>query len=204
MKQYKIITGAEFSSEAMAAAQTAEISEYVWGGAYRPRAFARMLFVQGDGFYVQMTCEEQNPRAVYQNYFDPVYKDSALECFLAFDKNRPAYLNVEMNARGVFLSEFGDGRGSRVDAQKITGGLLAVTAEKEDGLWRVTAHIPLSAIEKLFNIPGDTFQSGYSFRGNFYKCGDDTDAPHYGMWNPIAAKAPDFHRPECFGEFVMA
>jgi hypothetical protein len=36
--------------------------------------------------------------------------------------------------------------------------------------------------------------------GNFYKCADETISPHYLSWNPIDAPAPDFHRPEFFGE----
>ena len=39
--------------------------------------------------------------------------------------------------------------------------------------------------------------------GNFYKCADETECPHYLSWSPIDAKAPDFHRPEFFGEIYL-
>jgi hypothetical protein len=39
--------------------------------------------------------------------------------------------------------------------------------------------------------------------GNFYKCGDLTACPHYGMWTPYALPAADFHRPELFGEIEL-
>jgi hypothetical protein len=39
--------------------------------------------------------------------------------------------------------------------------------------------------------------------GNFYKCGDETEYPHFGCWNLIASPVPDFHRPEYFGEIVL-
>ncbi|MDR1556412.1 MAG: hypothetical protein LBS88_05185, partial [Tannerellaceae bacterium] len=35
------------------------------------------------------------------------------------------------------------------------------------------------------------------------KCADDTDTPHYLSWNPIAVSAPDFHRPDFFGEIYF-
>jgi hypothetical protein len=40
-------------------------------------------------------------------------------------------------------------------------------------------------------------------KGNFYKCGEDMTPQHYGSWNPVTAKEPDFHRPECFGDLVI-
>ena len=49
------------------------------------------------------------------------------------------------------------------------------------------------------NIEGNVLD----FKGNFYKCGDETKTPHYGSWNPIENPTPDFHRPEGFGELVI-
>ena len=42
--------------------------------------------------------------------------------------------------------------------------------------------------------------SGKTMRANFYKCGDKTTKPHFLSWNPIDLPAPDFHRPDFFGE----
>ena len=39
--------------------------------------------------------------------------------------------------------------------------------------------------------------------GNFYKCADDTEYPHFVSWNPIDLPTPDFHRPEFFGEIYL-
>jgi hypothetical protein len=40
-------------------------------------------------------------------------------------------------------------------------------------------------------------------RGNFYKCGDGTALPHYGMFKGyFDVAAPDYHRPERFIPFV--
>ena len=39
---------------------------------------------------------------------------------------------------------------------------------------------------------------------NFYKCGDKTAVPHFLSWNPVEVPSPDFHRPEFFGELIIA
>jgi hypothetical protein len=40
--------------------------------------------------------------------------------------------------------------------------------------------------------------SGQAWRGNFYKCGDETSHPHWGMWAPIR-EGFTFHQPRFFG-----
>ncbi|MDO4756730.1 MAG: carbohydrate-binding family 9-like protein, partial [Parabacteroides sp.] len=37
-------------------------------------------------------------------------------------------------------------------------------------------------------------------KGNFYKCADDTQTPHFVSWSPIGLPTPNFHCPEFFGE----
>ncbi|HEX9250722.1 MAG TPA: carbohydrate-binding family 9-like protein, partial [Ignavibacteriaceae bacterium] len=39
--------------------------------------------------------------------------------------------------------------------------------------------------------------------GNFYKCGDETEFKHYGMWSLIENSTPDFHLPEYFGKIIF-
>ena len=61
----------------------------------------------------------------------------------------------------------------------------------------------LSLLCKILGVDSHPFGHGYTFRGNFYKCGDETAIPHYGMWNPVGTENADFHRPEYFGDFVI-
>jgi hypothetical protein len=42
------------------------------------------------------------------------------------------------------------------------------------------------------NLPDKIF-------GNFYKCADDTENPHFLSWNPILLATPNFHCPDYFG-----
>ena len=177
----------------------APIDEYVWGGEYRPEAYAQAVFVPGDGFYAKLTVKETNPKAVYKNNGDPVYKDSCLEFFAAYKNG--GYINCEMNCNGAILSAYGEGRGERTPINELAGKYPEVKAEKSGNEWSVTVRVGLEIIEKVY---GDSdFRSGDVFYGNFYKCGDDCDIPHYGSFSPIKTEKPDFHRPEYFAKFII-
>ena len=181
-------------------AEIAKIDKYVWGGEYRPEAYAKLVLVEGEGFALQMTCMESEPLAVYKNFDDPVWKDSCLEFFASFNNASPLYMNLEMNSAGAFLMGIRTSRENKRSAAEIVA-LPPVKATKDEGFWRVEYMISFEIIEKLF---GKTeLKSGSVFKGNFYKCGDDTAVPHFGSWAPIGTEKPDFHRPEYFGELVI-
>ena len=44
---------------------------------------------------------------------------------------------------------------------------------------------------------------GRTLHGNFYKCGDLLQVPHFLSWNPIQLPKPCFHCPEFFGELIF-
>ena len=183
MKEYNIIIAD--SPEDFRRSGVACIDEYVWGGTYRPKANARLIFVPA---------YEKHPKAVYENDMDPVYKDSCLEFFAAYKPG--GYINCEMNANGAVLSAYGEDRYERTPLNVICGRFPLVTAKKYTDRWTVTAHITLDMIKKVYGscdyAPGDVIY------GNFYKCGDGCEFPHYGSYAPVETEKPDFHRPEFF------
>lgn len=187
----------------------AQIDTYRWlDGGYEPHAEARLVFLPGYGFALRMSCIERSPRAIYGCYNEPVYTDSCLEFFATWAEGSPTrdrrYMNMEMNARGTLLSCLGTDRHARVPVRDITGGSIPdVRGEILPDRWSVTAGIPATLLGKVYGSDPAVFMPGYSFRGNFYKCGDETAVPHYGMWNPVCTDKPDFHRPEYFGDFVI-
>jgi hypothetical protein len=63
--------------------------------------------------------------------------------------------------------------------------------------WELCVRIPFH----LMDIDADHLPP--KLLGNFYKCADATDQPHYVSWNPIKTEKPDFHRPEFFGEIYL-
>ena len=202
MKEYRIRMLDEKPADWSGIAK-AEINEYVWGKDYMPVCYAQVVFVKGDGFYARMTCEEKNPKAVYTEFMSGVCRDSCLEFFASYDASKPDYVNVEMNSIGTSLIAVGPDRYHRTDIDRFVGGPFEVEAKIEENCWHVCARITLTDLEKIYGLKPETFSAGYAFRGNFYKCGDDTEIVHYGMWNPVGTENPDFHRPEYFGKLIL-
>lgn len=187
-------------------AEVAPIDFFGWiksGIAYTPRTEARLVFVPDDGFYFKLTCFENDPRAVCENFGDMVCRDSCLEFFAAFDAEKPDYINFEFNSRGTAHIAVGPDRHGRVMIDSLLDELPRVTAERTADSWSIISGISLSDLHTLLGVDASVFCHGYSFGGNFYKCGDDTAIEHYGMWNPCATDHPDFHRPECFGVLTI-
>ena len=52
-------------------------------------------------------------------------------------------------------------------------------------------------------VPTYRHGEGAVLRGNLYKCGDETDHPHYACFHNIDWAKPDYHRPEFFATFVL-
>lgn len=180
-------------------AETACISNYVWDCSYTPEAHACLLYIQDRGIAVRLCCRESDPKTVYQNFYDPVYRDSCLEFFFSVEKNE-RYVNCEMNSAGASLIAVGESRHNRTRIDEIIAP-PAVKTECEDGIWSVETFFSLDDLARIF---GEIkLSAGITLYGNFYKCGDDTEIPHYGMWSPVGTEHPDFHRPEYFGELVI-
>ncbi len=179
----------------------AEIRHFRWYEGYAPVTTAQLVYVTGERFVLHMTCAETEPRAVCTSYMDPVYTDSCME-FFADWLGDGRYINMEMNANGALLSCIGADRHDRTPVKEIAGAIFSVHAEIAPDAWSVTAEIPLALLSDILGKPVEV-ASGYTFRANFYKCGDDTAIPHYGMWNPVGTENPDFHRPEYFGKLIV-
>ena len=202
MQQYKIYTYTKMP-ENWSDVPCAHIDQYAWSQDYMPSADAQLIMLQGYGFVLRMTCREKDPRAIYTDYNQPVYTDSCLEFFAAWDSSQDKYLNMEMNAKGTLLSCVGKDRYERVPVLDVCGELPVVQGFANEDEWGILAQIPFSVIRGVYGIGEDTFVTGYTFKGNFYKCGDETAIAHYGSWSRVGTQAPDFHRPEYFGELVI-
>jgi len=154
------------------------------------------LFIK---FYVQ----EQSVRTVFRKTNDPVYKDSCVEFFIAFN-DEPAYYNLEVNSLGTCLLGFGTGKTNRKLAavtcvEKIKHAASLAIQRTADGKpivkWELTLLIPA----EVFCFHQLTSFYGQNCRVNFYKCGDDSPTPHFLAWNKIETTEPDFHMPAYFG-----
>ena len=177
----------------------AEINEYVWGGEYRPKAYAQLVYVPKTGFICRLTAYESEPKAIYHNNMDPVYKDSCLEFFAKYKDG--GYINCEVNSNGAILSAYGEGRGERTPIDKTAGHFPTVKIFKTEKKWTAEITVGLDIIKAVYGRC--IFKENCSIYGNFYKCGDDCEHVHYGSFSPIKTEKPDFHRPEYFTKMTL-
>ena len=63
--------------------------------------------------------------------------------------------------------------------------------------WELVVAIPF----RLMGLDPDNLPE--KIMGNFYKCADDTEFPHFVSWSPIDLPSPNFHCPEFFGEIYL-
>ncbi len=184
------------------------LEHYLWmDNGYRPEVTAALGWTP-ERLYVRFNVRESEPTVRYHKINEPVYKDSCVEFFLQpCPGSDPRYLNFELNAAGVLLLKLGSGREDRVflnageaDIFKIRAG--AGIPGEGACCWTLEFSIPWVWLKTLF--PDFRPERGTVFRGNLYKCGDETPLPHYGCWNLVTSPTPDFHRSCDFGLLELA
>ena len=177
-----------------------EIKNYPWGTDYMPETKAWLYRIEGEGFWLKMRCEEKNPKAIYTEDNDPVYKDSCMEFFANYypEEEGTGYINFEINSNGAVLSAYGH-PGNRSSLKSKGFEVPKPVVTKGEDYWEIELMIPDKLIKAVYNK--ETMSK--KIKGNFFKCGDDTHAPHYGSWSPIENPVPAFHKPEFFGDLIL-
>jgi len=188
----------------------ADIGCYPWDqNGYKPRSEARVAYDE-KGFHVLLISYEKEIMATREKMNDAVYRDSCMEYFFKPNpENDDRYLNFEFNPLGTLNLGLGSNRYGRLSIidtpHEIFHIYPSVTKESlkdfAGPLWSIQFFIPFEFIEKYFGKLD--YKSGMKMTGNFYKCAQDTEYPHYGCWNEIISETPDFHRPECFGSLIL-
>lgn len=168
-----------------------------------PKTAFRLIFLVGQGFYLEMKSQEKQPLARFTRPDEPVYKDSCMEFFANFYPQLSRdYLNFEMNAKATLLCQKGSSRKDRIFVRQL--GLTPPKPQAHvtaDG-WSVKLLVPLSFIHAVYGR--SDFSAGSRILGNFYKCGDDLDQPHFGSWHPLGENPTSFHQPETFGWLLLS
>ena len=131
---------------------------------------------------------------------DQPCQDSCLEFFISAAAHDARYLNIELNPNFCLYFGFGTGREDRMRIL-LPGGAAALNAAcaRTAGGWDVTYELPFRLLRLFF----PEFVPSGTIRGNFYKCGGDHRILPYGMWSEVDSPTPDFHRPDCFGKFIL-
>lgn len=176
------------------------ISTFKWKNTDKAPKTCAKLFYDSENLYIKFYVNEKTITIRHKGFNESVYKDSCVEFFVR-PVNDHRYLNFEVNALGFMLLGIGAARGQRkllnpdIDIFSMKTSAQSEESYKADQ-WTVEYKIPLAFFKDLYK----DFDIKNGFYGNFYKCGDETEYPHYGMWNEINLESPDFHAPEFFGK----
>jgi len=159
-----------------------------------------------DSIFIKYSVRGSMLRAIYSNDLDPVNEDSCVEFFCKLPDS-DSYMNFEFNCIGTCNAS---------KRKSKTEGVVRYTLDElaqikrypsigrrafneMEGMfeWELTVKIPFTLMElDSNNLPEKIL-------GNFYKCADGTDSPHYVSWSPIKTERPEFHCPEFFGELIF-
>jgi hypothetical protein len=157
----------------------------------------------GSNIFLLFHVEEPQVRAVNTEFNSSVWEDSCVEFF--FSPVGDHYYNFEINAIGTILCAYGPDRHKREHLpESVLQKVIALPSLGRDPIEGISGNIPWSLqvqipAEVLIFSKIEDF-SGMEARGNFYKCGDKLDQPHYLSWEPVLTPNPDFHLPAHFGQ----
>jgi hypothetical protein len=196
-------------------ANCAEIANFrPEGSEHCPHTQVKLLY-DSTSLYGLFRVEDMYVRSVRTKFMEPVSKDSCVEFFVQ-PKPTAGYYNFEFNCGGALLA------GYVVDPTRKPGGGLtkAYRLRDEDGQqigvyhsmpdvvdpeiqepveWYVEFNIPLAILAKYVGPLGPLPRQ--QWRGNFFKCGDQTSHPHWASWTTLEER--NFHAPASFGTLVF-
>jgi len=184
---------------------TIEMLNWVNEYPYRPITIFNIAH-SNDSIFIKFNVRGSMLRAIYSNDQDPVNEDSCVEFFCKVPGN-DKYMNFEFNCIGTCKASKRVARNKDVTPYskeelsmiKRYTSLGRKPFNEMEGMfdWELTVKIPL----RIMGI--DPNHLPEKLLGNFYKCADGTDSPHFVSWSPIQTQVPDFHRAEFFGELYF-
>lgn len=155
--------------------------------------------------YIRYFVKGNSLKALYDKDSSPVYTDSCVEFFMQ-KVGEKGYINFEFNCIGTCDA-------SRRESRSVSE---SITPEEYQSIRRYSSLEKKPFTEKLgihawelvvcipFTVMGlDPDNLPEKIMGNFYKCADDTEFPHFVSWSPIGTPQPDFHCPQYFGEIYL-
>lgn len=160
------------------------------------RAWAQVCY-DDTALHVRLEAEEKNVLATYTGLLDPVCEDSCLEFFLSPIAGDKRYFNIEVNPNGAIYLGFGSGIADLVRLIAQESPIIEPVVTRTEKGWNVTYSIPFQFIKLFF--PNFEAKKGAVMRGNFYKCGEETDPMHFMCWCPVVPQRCAFHNPDRFG-----
>ena len=170
---------------------------------YCPEAAFRIAHT-GEVILLHFRINEADIKAVCERDNGNVWEDSCVEFFISFREKE--YYNIECNCIGKMLIGKGQGKEGRIclpdDLLKKVdrwSSLGDSQVENLSGDWEVSLVMPKEIFYPDISNSFDKIKA----KGNFYKCGDCLQTPHFLSWNPIQNETPNFHLPRFFGELLF-
>jgi len=162
---------------------------------YIPDTTAKILY-SDYGIHVQMESDEDPILARYTEQNSSVCCDSCMEFFFSPNSDDNRYFNFEFNAFGTMYCGV---RTSRYDPEYPAEDkkYFEVKTYVDDKTWKLQFTVPFEIIHRIFGKHTSVF------KGNLYKCCEDSEKEHYLSLYPLHPTEVDFHRPEFFGEFCL-
>lgn len=173
-----------------------------WDSKIHYNTFFKMCFVKNKGIFLKMRTDETELRCVNTKRDENIWEDSCMEFFICPFPHRKEYLNFEMNPNGAYLCQYGKERENRAFAKSLTSVEAEITTEVSENGWSLELFVPVKMISEIF---GESFRADAgTIKGNFYKCGDLTEKPHYDSFSKMTTLPPGFHNPECFAQIKIS
>lgn len=155
--------------------------------------------------YIRYIVQGNSLKASHEIDNSQVHKDSCVEFFMK-KVDEPHYMNFEFNCIGTCDAARRTSRDIKTSlSQEEYKSILRLPSlkrkafEEQKGIyaWSLIVIIP-------FELMGlDPSNLPEKILGNFYKCADETEHPHFLSWSPIDLPEPNFHCPEFFGEIYL-
>lgn len=143
-----------------------------------------MVFVAGEGFCHTHGLRGGEPLALCRSRTAPSAGTAAWNASLISPRSGTGrYINLEANALAALHCKIGEGRKGRQALRELGVPMPSVCAHVGEAGWRLDFFVPLACVQALYGKAA--FSPGDVIRANFYKCGDGTPQPHYGMWRGI-------------------
>ena len=201
---------ANWEDPAWQSAATLEITNFrPESSDHRPRSSVRLLYDER-AIHGIFRVDDRYVRCVRTEYHSEVWKDSCVE-FFAGPKPGRGYFNFEFNCGGAFLcchitnpERTPDGFKQFTKVPLEIGRLIQTRASlprvvdpeiTEPVTWTLQFLIPFVLFEDYTGSLGNV--SGQMWRGNFFKCAEDSSHPHWAAWSPVDEL--NFHLPRRFG-----
>jgi hypothetical protein len=178
--------------------------------AHRPVVIAKLMYDPAN-LYLRFRVDDRYVVAKHTEFQSPVWQDSCVEFFVQ-PRGSGGYFNFEINCGGALLSYYiedptrtadGFAKYTKLSAEqgrrvRISHSLPATVApERQEPIqWHIACAIPLEVLEAYTGPLG--LLAGQTWRGNFFKCADDSSHPHWASWAPISEEL-NFHQPQYFG-----